>query len=122
MKQIASLTPSDIISVYSGKAGKCCCGCSGIHRYNSAYVTEASKRRGYPVRKSEINDVHLKKVLKIIQTLADYPHPKYVSVRKNPQTGRSQYYKVSRQPTYVSVDVGCEKLYIAYFLTIPKKR
>jgi len=27
-----------VASVYSGKAGRCCCGCSGNHRYASAHA------------------------------------------------------------------------------------
>lgn len=46
----------DIRSVYSGRAGSCCCGCSGNHRYASAFVEEAGKHRGYPVAEDEISD------------------------------------------------------------------
>ena len=27
----------DVVSVYSGRAGKCCCGCSGKHTFSSAF-------------------------------------------------------------------------------------
>ena len=36
---LASVTVDQVMSVYSGKAGRCYCGCSGNHRY-------ASKRFG----------------------------------------------------------------------------
>lgn len=35
---------STIQSVYSGKAGKCCCGCAGKHTYATAFADRA----GYP--------------------------------------------------------------------------
>jgi len=34
------------MSVYNGKAHKCCCGCAGTHSYNSTHVVAASANRG----------------------------------------------------------------------------
>lgn len=67
MKPLKDLTPDDVMSVYSGRAGRCCCGCSGNHRYNSKYRVEAGKHRGYEVDDEDINDVQLRRVLKIVQ-------------------------------------------------------
>jgi hypothetical protein len=53
-------------SVYTGKPGQCCCGCSGIHRYTEANREWASKNRGYTVTDDEINERHVKKVVGII--------------------------------------------------------
>ena len=36
-KRLASLTEKTR-NVYSGRDGRCCCGCSGIHRYNPLFV------------------------------------------------------------------------------------
>jgi hypothetical protein len=70
MKQnLQNLTEKDIISVYSGINGKCCCGCSGNHRYNPDYVKEASKLRGYDVGPEETNLVMIKKVLNILKNV-----------------------------------------------------
>lgn len=55
------------MSVYSGKAGKCYCGCSGNHRYASKHVEAAGKDRGYAIGKEEVNDRQVKKVLGIVQ-------------------------------------------------------
>ena len=52
---IESLTPADVVSVYSGVAGACCCGCKGNHRYNPEYVELAGERRGYAVSTDEIS-------------------------------------------------------------------
>ena len=49
-----------ITSVYSGIDGKCCCGCSGKHRYASAYRKLASKNRGYEVRDKDVSDRSVK--------------------------------------------------------------
>jgi len=46
----------DIVSVYSGKAGRCCCGCAGKHTYASAHREWASKNRGYAVTDDEVDD------------------------------------------------------------------
>jgi len=49
------LKVEDVLSVYSGIDGKCCCGCSGKHTYNPMYVDEGTKKRGYPVKESEVS-------------------------------------------------------------------
>ena len=60
MVNIETLTIDDVMSVYSGKEGKCCCGCSGIHRYNSKYASAG-------ISGTEINDRQVSKVLNIIK-------------------------------------------------------
>lgn len=68
-KQVAlqSLAPTDVAHVYSGKAGKCCCGCSGKHSYALAHRAEAGEQRGYPIADDEINDREVTRVLRLIQ-------------------------------------------------------
>jgi len=61
-----TLDLAQVKSVYTGKPGKCCCGCSGIHRYAKAHRDWASKNRGYTVKDDEINDKHVKKVVNVI--------------------------------------------------------
>lgn len=56
-----------VMSVYSGKPDRCCCGCSGIHRFASDHRKAASQHRGYTVKLDEINDHHVKKVLNILK-------------------------------------------------------
>ena len=53
----------DIISVYSGKVNKCCCGCSGKHTYKKSTQDIASKDRGYTVRDEECNDKTVKLII-----------------------------------------------------------
>ena len=53
-----------------GKSGKCCCGCSGTHRYASAHREVASSWRGYVVADEEINDVQVRRVCRKI---AEFP-------------------------------------------------
>lgn len=52
------LVMENVKCVYSGKANRCCCGCSGIYRYPSA---------GNPEPHRSINDRHVKKVLGIVK-------------------------------------------------------
>jgi len=66
-KLLQSLTISSVMSVYSGKVGKCYCGCSGTHRYNSAHIETAGKDRGYQIDTDEVNDRQVAKVLKVVQ-------------------------------------------------------
>ena len=56
-KTLTDLTPKDIMSAYSGKDGKCCCGCSGKH-YTSSHATAP---------RSPINDKMVNKILRILQ-------------------------------------------------------
>lgn len=46
----------NVASVYSGKNGKCCCGCAGKHRYASAHREWASHDRGYQISDDEVSD------------------------------------------------------------------
>lgn len=59
----------NIVSVYSGKAGKCCCGCAGKHTYASKHVEHASDRRGYEVRDEEVSDRQVTRVFNKIKAL-----------------------------------------------------
>lgn len=65
--ELRGMKVSDVSSVYSGKAGKCACGCAGSHRYNSTHVESATKNRGYAVSADEVNDRQVKKVLGLLQ-------------------------------------------------------
>lgn len=87
-----TLTSEDVLSVYSGKNGKCCCGCAGKHSYSSRYMSEASKRRGYEVKSEEVDDRTVTRVLNII--------------KKNSHDAEFAF-------SHVAVVVG-SRLYIAY--------
>lgn len=52
----------NVVSVYSGKAYSCACGCKGKHTYASAYVNMASAIRGYEVKPDEVNDRTVKMI------------------------------------------------------------
>lgn len=67
VKKLADMSVDDVMSVYSGKAGACCCGCSGNYRYNSKHVNRAGKSRGYEVSADEVNDRQVKRVLNIVK-------------------------------------------------------
>jgi len=55
--------------VYSGKAGKCTCGCAGTHRYSSAYREEAGKARGYALDDGDCNDRQVSKVVRLLTAM-----------------------------------------------------
>ena len=65
---LATMTTDQVMSVYSGKPNRCCCGCSGNHRYNSKHVAAAGKDRGYSIDADEVNDVQVKKVLNLVKS------------------------------------------------------
>jgi len=58
-------------SVYSGKDGHCCCGCSGTHSYASKHREAAGKSRGYPIKDDEVNDTQVTRVINKIEKLAE---------------------------------------------------
>lgn len=64
---LRTLSMTNVSGVYSGKPGKCCCGCAGNHRYNSAFVNEAGANRGYAVDADEINDRQVAKIIGLLQ-------------------------------------------------------
>jgi hypothetical protein len=64
---LESVTLDQVMSVYSGKKGKCYCGCSGNHRYASAHREIAGQNRGYPISDDEVNDRQVKRVLGIVK-------------------------------------------------------
>jgi len=68
---VNNIARETVISVYSGRAHRCCCGCSGIHRYASAHRELGGKRRGYEISDSEVNDRHVTKVLRTLQANAE---------------------------------------------------
>ena len=61
---------TDVVSVYSGKAGKCCCGCSGKHRA-SAHRQVAAKSRGYAVDDDEVSDRSVKLIYRKVKAAFD---------------------------------------------------
>lgn len=52
-----------VASVYSGKANKCCCGCSGKYYYAKKFQEWSSKNRGYPVNDEDVNDRQVKRIV-----------------------------------------------------------
>jgi len=64
---LANLMPQDLFGVYVGKAGACCCGCSGTHTYLLANRVAAGLNRGYEVDNDEVDDARVKRVLRKLQ-------------------------------------------------------
>jgi hypothetical protein len=71
MHTIQSLTVENVRSVYSGKTGKCFCGCSGNHWYRSDLREEAGKDRGYAIGDDEVSDREVLRVLRMVQAHED---------------------------------------------------
>jgi hypothetical protein len=87
---------SKVQSVYSGKAGACCCGCAGKHTYAKATQAAAGKYRGYAVGDEECND----RVVKLIVN----------KMNKNPDV-KKEFGMAGH--IFYSVEVG-QRLYVAY--------
>lgn len=62
-----SIEMSKIISVYSGKANTCMCGCAGKYYYHPENKIIGTKNRGYEVTDDECSIGMVKKVLKIFE-------------------------------------------------------
>jgi len=61
-EQLARSKVEDVVKVYSGKDGACCCGCAGKYYYSSAHRNVGSKSRGYEVTDDEVSDKMVHKV------------------------------------------------------------
>lgn len=61
----------DVFSAYSGKDGRCACGCSGTYYYASKHQKEASKDRGYPIKAEEISNQQVSRIFNIIKSSPD---------------------------------------------------
>ena len=64
------MTEKDVLSVYVGRIGKCCCGCSGKHTYNPDHREEGSANRGYTVGPEECDIIDIRHVLGLVQEAA----------------------------------------------------
>ena len=58
-----------VVSVYSGKSGMCCCGCSGKHTYASKYNDRGKEIRGYDISENEVSDTIVKRHVNTIMKL-----------------------------------------------------
>lgn len=52
----ATLTPADVMKVYSGRDGACACGCAGTYRISAQHRSAADTYRGYPHDDKDVND------------------------------------------------------------------
>ena len=98
MTNVADLTKQDVLSVYSGIDGRCCCGCSGKYSYNSQYRQEAGRKRGYPVSDEDVSDRMITRVLNILRK----------AYEANPRS-----LEIDDKTGYVSTTIG-GRLYTAY--------
>ena len=112
---LATVTVAQVMSVYSGKAGKCYCGCSGIHRYARAHREIGGINRGYAVSDDECNNAQVKKVFNIVKANFAYDHE---TCREG-----NQPFSIQDQPspdgkgfvTHFSVELG-DRSYTIYLL------
>jgi hypothetical protein len=98
--KVTRLNVEHVASVYSGRNGKCCCGCAGKHSYASRHRFWASSNRGYAVDSNEVSDRSVKTI-----------------VNKMMKAGNM---KLSRSGDHVYTVVD-NRLYVAYF-AMPKSR
>lgn len=88
---LENLTPQMVASVYSGKPGRCCCGCSGIHRHASGDPRLATEPH------LEVNDRFVKQVTNMVKVLATFNAS-----------------NLCEQDTCVSAETAKGRLYIVY--------
>jgi hypothetical protein len=56
----------NIMKVYSGRKGKCACGCSGTYRYASVHREMGAIYTGREIDDEDVNDKQVRKVVNII--------------------------------------------------------
>jgi hypothetical protein len=63
---------SKVLKAYSGKAGKCRCGCAGKYVYPTAKQEQAGKDRGFSVDVVELSDRSVKRIYnKVLKHIAE---------------------------------------------------
>jgi hypothetical protein len=67
---------SKVYQVYSGKNGRCCCGCSGKYTVATAHRVYASKRCGYQVDAEDCND---RTVKMFVNKMNSHPDTKWLN-------------------------------------------
>lgn len=70
-KNVQELTPAMVLRVYSGKAGKCMCGCAGRYYYTPERRAEGGTDRGYAVDDDEVSPAMVTRVLRLVQANED---------------------------------------------------
>lgn len=58
-----TITPSDVLTSYTGKAHSCRCGCAGTYKCTAENRDLNAKRRGYAVSDDEVSDRSVKMTL-----------------------------------------------------------
>jgi hypothetical protein len=94
---VNQLQVADVASVYSGKNGRCCCGCSGKYSYNPAWSDFSSESRGYALHQDEFNVTMVKKVLRLL--------------KENVLNGEVELLSDADQPMQFTLELG-ERLYM----------
>lgn len=118
--KLSMLTPEDVLQVYSGQNGKCCCGCAGTHTYNPLYKDIASEYRGYEVDDDECNEKVVKRILnKVKKNLAniEYFEDDFVSVVIGKRPSESYRTRAGRQKWLEHPG----RLYVVYFKPTQKE-
>lgn len=111
---VAKLDFDNVLSVYSGKDGHCCCGCSGKHYYRSNYREEAGKVRGYEVSDDEVSDKMVRKIWNIVMDAAQAGTAEWDDQYREFATaviGKRQYIVYLRKQPKVVVDTADQDAY-----------
>lgn len=114
--RILALNTDDILQVYSGVNGRCCCGCSGKHTYNPDFRAIGSENRGYEVDEEDCNMKTVKAILNKIKRNVSDPtcdwQDDFVSVVLGTDKPVSRRELGTRRPG---------RLYVAYFKPTEKE-
>jgi hypothetical protein len=98
----------DVASVYSGKRGKCMCGCAGKHRYASAHRAWSEKQRGYSISDDEVSDKSVKIIFNKVLGADFKAEDKYIYA----EVGDRSYVVYFKGPTRAELE-GLLSKYIA---------
>lgn len=100
MLDIQTLQPADVLHAYSGKAGKCYCGCSGKHYANPARLAEAAAARGYEYSDDEVSGQMIVKILRLVQAHHDPSDPSMRHEAEPGDKGQSHFTAEVGKRTY----------------------
>lgn len=90
----------NVESVYSGKNGMCCCGCSGKHFYPESMSKRGVEIRGYKIGEDEVSDRSVKRIFNKVF---------------GGKLGPALQNTVGEDQIYYNESENCKRIYIVYF-------
>lgn len=118
---VKGLTPTDILTAYSGKPG-CACGCRGTYVVTQENRAEAEKDRGYAYLDEDVNPRQLKRVLKQVQKHEAGKEARSALLVDDTNTDRDVYWSVADDVQFITYQAHPGRVYTVYLTSAARSR